>query len=160
MYNVKRTSSLNVVTVVDGELFINGVSAGLPTMAQLNAKQDEIIFIKLTSTGGILPVEVLGLLNNANRLTYNNVIYYLSVKDNNTYKYFSKTNSSVLNEIDVNVETGEYQIVNSIDIILKEHIENNSIHVTQEEKNNWNNKVSTEVTEIASSDYKLILSTD
>ena len=65
MYNVKRTSSLNVVTVVDGELFINGVSAGLPTMAQLNAKQDEIIFIKLTSTGGILPVEVLGLLNKA-----------------------------------------------------------------------------------------------
>lgn len=160
MVNVKRISSLNVITIINGELFIDGVSAGLPTVEQLNAKQDQILFITLTALSGTLSEEVLLLLNNVNRLVYNNKIYYVSVRDGNIKKYSSKDPSSLLNEIDVNMQTGEYQIINSIDIILKEHIENNSIHVTQQEKDNWNNKVSAEATEIASSDYKLILSTD
>ena len=160
MKNVKPISSLRVIDVVNGELFIDGVPAGLPTYQDLASKQNEILFITLTERSGTLSESVLGLLNNINRLTYENVIYYFSLKEGNIKKYFSRAENVTLNEIDVNMRTGEYQMMSSINQVLQAHIENHEIHVSQSDRARWDNKVSATSVPMTDIDYKLILSTD
>ena len=160
MQNVKPVSSLRVIDVIDGELFIDGVPAGLPTYQDLAAKQDEILLINLHATSGYLSREIISLLNNVNRLTYQNVIYYLSIRENNMKMYFSRAENVTLNQINVNLRTGEYQMMSSMNQVLKAHIENTVIHVSQSDRDRWDNKVSATSEPMPNSDYKLILSTD
>lgn len=123
-------------------------------------KQDEIQFIYITSLEGALDSESLNLLisNKVNRLVLSDVIYYLSVVNGTTRKYFSRVPSSVYNEIDIDINTGEYEAISKMDPAIKNHIEDETIHITEEERLFWNNKVSASADKISSTDYQLNLS--
>lgn len=130
---------------------------------QLDNKQDKIEFIILNSLEGYIPHDDLRLLltNKINRLVYQDTIYYLATIDNNTRKYFSRKASSVYNEIDVTITTGAFKIISTIDPIVKEHIEDNTIHITETERIFWNDKISVDVEENPSdTDYTLVLKKD
>lgn len=131
---------------------------------QINNKQDIIQFVNIDSESGTLPESMLKLLkdNNTNRLTYNNVIYYMSLKYGNVKKYFSRAANVELNEIDLNINTGDYIVISSIDAALQKHINNKVIHVSQLDRDRWDNKVNaqTELIDDEKNDYLLKLLTD
>ena len=129
---------------------------------QIDTKQENIKFITVTELEGTLDEEMLNLLieNKINRLVYGDLIYYLSIVEEDIRKYFSKIQSSVYNEIDVNVETGDYHIISKSDPLVQEHIDNIVIHITQEEREFWNNKVTASTVQIDTGDYNLLLSKD
>ena len=112
----------------------------------------------MDSTSGVLDDSSLNLLrgSNVHRLVYNNVIYYMSLRDGNVKKYFSRVASSTLNELDLNINTGEYRIKSTLDPIIEEHINNKVIHVTKEDRRRWDNKVTASVTQIEEDDYKFV----
>ena len=119
-------------------------------------------FITLTTTQGELSEEELALLNSnqVNRFIYNNSVYYLSIKDGTIRKYFTQNQSTEFNEIDVDTETGGYIIFSKLNPIIDNHIKNTIIHITANEREFWNNKVSAEVEEINTNDYNLLLKKD
>ena len=130
--------------------------------AQIDEKQDRIEFIRINSLLGVLDREMLNLLikNQVNRIVFGNTIYYLSIVEGTTIrKYFSKIQTSEFNEVAVNIETGEYEVKSKMDPVIKAHIENREIHITEEERLFWNNKVTATAQE-NSNDYTLLLSKD
>ena len=86
-------------------------------------------------------------------------MYYYSIKVSGIQRYFSvavqKGGDTDYNEIDVDITTGEYSVVNSMNRYLEDHINNTTIHITQAERNFWNNKVTT-----VSAGEELILTKD
>ena len=72
-----------------------------------------------------------------NRILRGDKIYYLSIKEGNTRKYFS-TSAEDYDEIDVNITTGRYEVKNTR---VVDHINNITIHITQDEREFWNNKL-------------------
>lgn len=159
---MKRISSFNVVTIVDGELLIDGDPSGLPTVAELNKKQEKILFIRLTAPSGVLGEQAIEFLNGVNRLVYKNIIYYPTVvdKETKTKIYTAKTSVDTLKQITVNMVERSYEVETLVDTVLQDHINNTEIHVTQEEKNKWNNKVDATTVLIDGTSYNLVLSKD
>jgi len=104
-------------------------------------KQDKIEFVEInpeTITGQLSPTKLNLLTTNmVNRILRGDKIYYLSIKEGNTRKYFS-TSAEDYDEIDVNITTGEYEVKNSR---LVNHINNKTIHITQAEREFWNKKL-------------------
>ena len=160
MATIRKISSFNVVTIVDGELLIDGVSAGLPTIEDLTKKQNEIIFINLISPSGVIGPTILPLLNNVNRLVYRNKVYYVTEKTPTFKRYTSKNEEERLNIINVNLETGVYEVTTSVNQVLQNHINNTDIHVTPQDKERWNNKVDASAVLIEGTNYNLVLSKD
>ena len=140
----------------------NALSVTPQLQEKINNKQDIIQFVNIDSESGTLTESQLKLLrdNNINRLTYNNVIYYMSLKDGNVKKYFSRATGVELNEIDLNITTGNYAVISSIDAALQRHIDDKVIHVSQEDRDRWDNKVSAQAELIKDDNYLLKLSTD
>ena len=67
-----------------------------------------------------------------------------------------------MTELDIDKETGDFFIkqiiiegssVEWLEQLVREHIEDNNIHVSENDRAYWNNKVSAEVTEIPQSEY-------
>lgn len=85
--------------------------------------------------------------NNLNRIVYNNIVYYYAITVNNTKRYFSiveqQGGNTNYNEIDVDLETGHYTVEIAMNKYLEDHINNRIVHITQAERNFWNNKVTT-----------------
>lgn len=104
-------------------------------------KQDKIEFVEInpeTTTGQLSPTKLNLLTTNmVNRLLRDDKIYYLSIKEGNTRKYFS-TSAEDYDEIDIDITTGRYQVKNTKVI---DHINNTTIHITQDEREFWNNKL-------------------
>ena len=119
-----------------------------------------IQFVYVDSLSGTLDADSLKTLtaNKVNRMVYDDTIYYLSILDGNVRKYFSKIQSSVYNEIDVDTTTGAYEVISKADPLVTNHIENSDIHVTASEKSSWDDKVYATVELVSGSDYQLVLS--
>ena len=102
----------------------------------LKTKQDVIRFIQATDLSGQFTAEKLALLqtNKVNRIVFNNIIYYLSIVNENEKKYFSRIESSEYNEVDVNMETGQYVFISKMNPIIEDHINNTTIHITENER--------------------------
>lgn len=105
-------------------------------------KQDKILFVELYEREGILDEESLDALkdNLCNAIIYNGTLYKLSIKDGRMRKYFSNLNSSEDNLIDVNIDTGEFILHNAMDPVLQNHINDKVIHISQHDRDFWNNK--------------------
>lgn len=122
-------------------------------------KSDQFIFVD--SLSGTLSPEDLNKIkdNKINKIVYNNIVYYYSIKVNGIQRYFSvavqKGDDTDYNEIDVDIVTGEYGVYNSKNKYLEDHINNTTVHITQAERNFWNNKVTT-----VSAGEELILTKD
>ena len=155
-----KISSFNVVTIIDGEMYIDGVPAGLPSMEDVNKKQNVILFIRLTAPSGVLGENTMTYINNINRLVYNNIIYYPTLNTETTKVYCAKTDINKLREITVYLNERRYEVTTILNTALNEHIANDTIHVTQEDKDRWNNKVEATTVLIEDSNYNLILSKD
>lgn len=110
-------------------------------------RSDQFIFVD--ELEGTLSEEDLQKIsgNKINRIVYNNIVYYYSLKDGDVQKYFSIAkqvdSDTDYNEIDVNILTGEYEIVVAHDKYWEDHINNRVVHITQQEREFWNNKVTT-----------------
>ena len=119
-----------------------------------------IQFVYVDSLSGTLSAEELAILiaNDVNRLVYSDTIYYLSKIEGNKRMYFSRVQSSVNNEIDVNITNGSYSIISKADPLVSGHIGDSSIHVTTSEKDSWNSKVTAEAELISGSEYQLVFS--
>ena len=116
---------------------------------------DYIIIDRPQQKEGIIPENILVYLRNnkLNKVILGNKIYYLSVRDGNTQQYFSNTSNNIpgepnLNRVDLNIETGEFVIKDTwLDAKMKlaiDHINNQDIHVTLDDKLRWNNKLNCE----------------
>ena len=129
---------------------------------QIDGKLDNIKFIYVYSLSGTLESELLNLLieNRVNRLVYNDVIYYLSLIGNPIRKYCSRIQSVTYNEIDVNIQTGDYVIIQTMDPRIREHIDDTNVHVTPDEKAFWNKKVSASVEQIGTEDDNRLILTN
>ena len=112
--------------------------------ASLQEQINEIIetgavieFISVTGfPEGTLSPANLQLLtaNKVNRLEYQNIIYYLSLRDGNIRKYFSNSLTIDYPEIDVDTVSGNYIILPTMNKRLEEHINNNEVHITNAER--------------------------
>lgn len=131
---------------------------------QAQITENKINFIPLDSyiteqtsyqKSGVLPESILLFLrsNRLNKVVLGNKIYYLSIKNGNIQQYFSNTSDNIPNEpnfnrVDLNTDTGEFTIVDSwLDAQMKlaiDHINNQDIHITPEERIFWNNKLNCE----------------
>lgn len=125
--------------MVDGQLTLNLDT--IATKSELNAKQDTVQFLTLTSPSGYLSSDNLVLMatNKVNKFVYGGKIYYLSVINNNTRIYMAKaidTADGGLNTIELDMNSGQYQISSAIDKLVSEHINNSTIHVTEQDKQN------------------------
>lgn len=104
-------------------------------------KQDKIEFVEInpeTTTGQLSPAKLSLLTSNSvNRLLRGNRIYYLSIREGNIRKYFS-TIEEDYDEIDIDMTNGRYQVKNTRVI---DHINDTTIHITQEDRDYWNNKL-------------------
>lgn len=138
------------------------IAADKNLQIQINQKQDEIEFITIYDLVGIIPSYELSLLikNRINRLIYQDKIYYFSIKEGNIRKYFTTVQTTEYNEIDVNTNNGNYEVKSTMPPEIKRHVEDTTIHITEDERQFWNNKVTASVTYIdeeASEDYNLNL---
>lgn len=129
---------------------------------EIDQKQDKIEFITIVgpSLTGVLTQEELDALKSyVNKIVVGKAIYRLSIVEGNIRKYFTSSEITEFNEINVNMETGEYSIVNKMNPIIQQHIENDIIHITEEERLYWNNKVSANVKQNTGfeTDYNLLL---
>ena len=128
----------------------------------------------ITDSSGVISEEGLSILKDkkSSLVLLDGKIYRLARIEDSNYKYictYTNSSASVPNmiELDVNIETGNFntkqltiegQSVEYLEIRLNEHIENNSVHITDTERNFWNNKVSAEaVLSENEQDYKLKL---
>lgn len=104
-------------------------------------------FVTINALAGQLTeVELQTLQNNrTNRIVYNNVFYQLTQIINGQRIYFTANPSSELNEIHVDMETGQYQVINIAPVHLAEHIADTVSHITDAERQYWNDKVTTEI---------------
>lgn len=123
------------------------IAADENLQSQIDTKQDEIQFVFIPNISGILEESKLNLLigNQVNRLVFGTKVYYLSLRYGNIRKYFSTDQSSSLNEIDVDLGTGEYQVISTIDTALEAHMNDVSSHVSSDDRIFWNNKVTTKI---------------
>ena len=105
-------------------------------------KQDKILFVELYEREGILDEESLNALKDSlcNAIIYNGTLYKLSIKDGRMRKYFSNLNTSEDNLIDVNIDTGEFILHSAMDPVLQNHINDKVIHISQHDRDFWNNK--------------------
>ena len=121
-------------------------------------KQDKIEFVEInpeTITGQLSSTKLNLLTTNmVNRILRGDKIYYLSIKEDNTRKYFS-TSAEDYDEIDIDITTGKYQVKNTRII---DHINNTTIHITQDEREFWNKKLN--CLEQVESNETLILNRD
>lgn len=80
-----------------------------------------------------------------NKVTFGNKVYTFSVRNGNFKQYFCVTNSSPnfpvepsFNMLELNTQTGEFRIYDSG---FDAHIKNNTIHISEHDRNFWDNKV-------------------
>lgn len=163
------TSSTDArIKALDGKInkeIDDRITADENLQAQIITKQDEILFINLTSESGILSEEALNSLkaSRVNKIVYNKRIYSLGTRDEMIWTYVGSTNNpNLINTIIVNIETGNYEYVGINNRVLEEHIADNSRHITDAEREFWNNKVTADVTleNPEEQEYKLNLSKD
>lgn len=108
-----------------------------------------IHFIIINSLEGDLTEEELLRIkdNNLNRIVYNNIVYYYAQSIGDTKKYFSIVEqvggNTNYNEVDVDIRTGHYTVTTAINQYLTNHINDTVVHITQAEREFWNNKVTT-----------------
>ena len=135
----------------------NELSVTPELLNTISKKQDEIEFIPIPvdELSGTLDPELLNYIvtNSVNRLVRGNKIYYLSIVNGNVKRYFS-TAAEDYDAIDVNVITGEYTVTNTR---IVAHMNNNTIHITQAEREFWNNKVTADIETISSGNHNLVL---
>lgn len=119
------------------------IAADERLQAEIDTKQDTVEFIFIPNLSGVLEESKLNLLidNQVNRLVFGNRVYYLSLRSGSIRKYFSTNQSSSFNEIDIDLSTGEYQVISTMDVIIAEHLANSSAHVSDQDRTFWNNKV-------------------
>ncbi len=86
-------------------------------------KQDKIKFIEVYDLQGVIDPANLSLLNNSlvNQILYNHTYYKLVFKDGQVRKYFTASQATVYNEIDIDMATGYYRIIQKVDPALQEH---------------------------------------
>lgn len=110
----------------------------------------KVYFVRIYETEGRLDDDKLAKIkdNNLNRLVYNNIVYYYARTIDNLKQYHSiveQTSADTdLNTITVNLDTGDYVMESILSSYLTDHINNRIVHITQEEREFWNNKVTTE----------------
>ena len=125
--------------------------------------------IEIETVSGQIPQEELDILlkSSSSLIKLDGKLYRLARIEGITYKYLnSSTDGSgqVINmtELDINKETGDFytkQIiiegssVEWLERLVREHIEDNNIHVSSADRAYWNNKVSAEAVAIPQSEY-------
>ena len=78
-------------------------------------------------------------------LQFGPAVYKLAVIQGKIYKYCTTSPAAIYNEIQVDTDTGNYSVTQQIPYALQQHINNMEVHITQQERENWNNKVTTEI---------------
>jgi len=147
-------------------------SASIIAQQAVEEIEPEVI---IEESSGTLPPDVLAKIVGANAayIKLENKIYRLSRIETNNYKFInSYTDGSgqvvSMIELDIDKTSGEFTTkpliiqgssVADLERRLEEHINDNNIHVSENDRAYWNNKVSAEVIEIAQGeyDYKLHL---
>ena len=124
------------------------INADNQLQEEINQKQDTIKFININSERGFLDEESLNLLisSKVNKILYlNSNIYSLGSINNKYWRYIGETTDpNMIQTIVIDTETGEYVYSAIGNKVLQDHIADNERHVTQEEKNCWNNKLNFE----------------
>lgn len=111
----------------------------------------KIEFIPINALEGNLSEENLEKLTNSdlNRIVFNNIIYYYARINDNIKIYYAITEQvggiTDYNEIDVDLETGHYVVTSVYNKRMMDHINDRVVHITQQEREFWNNKVTTDV---------------
>lgn len=122
-------------------------------------KQDKIMFVEVFTKEGTLDEESLDTLKNnlCNRIVYQNVVYTMSINDRPLRKYFCGSSILQDNELDVNLNNGEFWIHSSLDALsVDEHIKDKIIHISQSDRDRWDNKV-TAFVEADGDENKLVI---
>lgn len=157
--NLLKTITVNVATgdylaieqsneVLDNHIADQVIHVSQADRDRWDAKQPVVEFITITDfPEGTLSEEDLDLLKNSlvNQILFQSSIYRLSLKEGDLKKYFTSSRVTVYNEIDVDLETGHYIILNTLDPALITHMNDDSRHVTESDRYFWNNKVTAKV---------------
>ena len=129
--------------VVNGESVVNNHVAYIVIPSYTGVE-----YIYLGQQTGTLNPDDLNTLttNSATQLIYNNRYYILGLKDGNTRKYFALTeNQGTIIGIDVDMMSG---IWNCFELdAVQQHIQDTTIHITEQEREFWNNKINCEMHE-------------
>lgn len=100
--------------------------------------------IEISATSGVFTEEELTLLKNnpLKKILYNDHLYALVVKRNGVYRYTSvNSDPNIIPYIDVTLETAVWSCGTNMNTTLTDHINDTTCHITEEERNFWNNKL-------------------
>lgn len=105
-------------------------------------KQDKFDFIKLIQPSGNLGRDIVGKLftNKLIELEYNGCFYSFSKADESTLTYQALTaDLNLLKIVTINIATGDYLVIEQSNEVLDNHIADQVIHVSQADRDRWNN---------------------
>ena len=105
-------------------------------------KQDKFDFVKLINPSGNLGRDIVGKLftNKLIELEYNGCFYSFSKADETTLTYQSLTaDLNLLKIVTINIATGDYLVIEQSNEVLDDHIADQVIHVSQADRDRWNN---------------------
>lgn len=105
-------------------------------------KQDKFDFVKLINPSGNLGRDIVGKLftNKLIELEYNDCFYSFSKADESTLVYQALTaDLNLLKIVTINIATGDYLVIEQSNEVLDDHIADQVIHVSQADRDRWNN---------------------
>jgi len=161
LLEIDETLSFKIVQeVIDDSTKVPSSAA---VKRELDKKQDKIQFIEIpieAGPQGIIPEDKFNLIidNKVNKLMYNGNIYTLSMISGNIRKYYTSFGIKLDNALDIDMTTAEYIIYSNTDEALTEHMNDSVVHITREEREAWNEKVTAYAEAIEDSeDARLVL---
>lgn len=133
---------------VDGNSVVNTQNriANIPLGEGLEFKDgklcrtDQLVEIQSLS-GEFTPDEMTAILNQA-RIAFGKTVYYLSQRNGDQLLYQSVDKFAEYDHININITLRTYTVYRREPNIYDNHIADNTIHITDEERQFWNNKVS------------------
>lgn len=111
---------------------------------ELNVVGGAVQFIEVDSLSGEFTIEQMAALmrNKQHRIVFGSTVYYLAQRNGDRMRYQSLMPLAEYDHIDIHTTTRSYVIQRRDPTIYDEHIANTAIHITEEERQFWNNKVS------------------
>lgn len=129
--------------------------------------------VDISTTTGQLDEEALQTLKDskANIIVLQQKVYRLSRIEGNDYKYINSLTEGAseyvsMTELNININTGEFytkvltiegQSIEELERRFNAHVNNMGLHVSEEDRENWNNKVTAETLQISTDDFGLNL---
>lgn len=111
---------------------------------ELNVVGGAVQFIEINSLSGeFTPAQIAALIRNKqHRIMFGSTIYYSAIRNGDRMRYQSLTPVQEFDHIDVYIPTRTYTVQRRDPTIYDDHIANRIIHITEEERQFWNDKVS------------------